>query len=256
MTFRLDPDRPVRKEVRRVALEQLEDARLATAVGDVHAARKALKRVRAVHRLAGAKRKDDRLLRDAGRLLAGARDAEVLVELFDRLAPHLDASVEEVERARHELRADVEAAAVDEAGAVALLDRAAKRVTRWEVDDVEPGVRATYREARRAMRGSESAPTGERLHEWRKDVKRHWHHCELLGHEARAERVHELADALGDDHDLVVLAERLPDVPGLAERCATRQEELRAKAFDLGEELFGTRPRLAAEQLSRGLPVP
>ena len=162
MTFRLDPDRPVRKEVRRVALEQLEDARLATAVGDVHAARKALKRVRAVHRLTGAKRKGDRLLRDAGRLLAGARDAEVLVELFDRLAPHLDASVEDVERARHELRADVEAAAVDEAGAVALLDRAAKRVKRWDVDDVEPGVRATYREARRAMRGSESAPTGRR----------------------------------------------------------------------------------------------
>ncbi len=96
--FGLHRDEPVPDGIRRIARGQLDQAhdemagvpkrKLATAVHDT---RKSLKRLRATVRLArGALgdetyRRENIAFRDAGRCLAGVRDASVLIETLDAL---------------------------------------------------------------------------------------------------------------------------------------------------------------------------
>ena len=223
--------------------ERLAAAQSAVAAGQVHTARKALKQLRALVTLVGAPKADGRALRDAGRLLAGARDAEVMAGLLDALGPSLDASVEAFEAARAELAADVERtrSSLDVDGASRLLAEVAARLGEWPSSpDLATGFRTGYKAAR-------DRPAD--FHEWRKAVKRHWHHCEAVGLDERAARVHELSDLLGDDHDLHVLGERLPGLPGLATVVAARQGTLREQALALGAVLFDAKPRKATEEL-------
>src|SRR5919197_1609619 len=96
--FRLDTDEHGADAIARVATGQIDDAldRLRDADGDdlgdaVHDARKACKRARAALRLGRdaigkpAYARENVALRDAGRGLAQARDAEVVVETLDAL---------------------------------------------------------------------------------------------------------------------------------------------------------------------------
>lgn len=213
--------------------------------GEVHTARKLLKRLRALATLVGAPKADRRTLRDAGRLLAGARDAEVLAALLEVLAPSIDASNDDLDAARRDLAADVERtrATLDAAGAEALLVEVAQRLP-WPSEPI--GFRAGYAAARKGM---PDEPLAEAMHEWRKSVKRHWHHCEELGLDDRAVRLHELSDLLGDDHDLHVLGERLPHLLGLPSVVAARQSALREQALALGGELFAAKPEKATKAL-------
>ena len=223
--------------------ERLAAAQAAVPAGEVHTARKALKQLRALAALVGAPKRDDRALRDAGRLLAGARDAEVLAGLLDVIGPSLDASTDDFEAARAELARDVERtrAALDLDGTRRLLVDVAGRIGAWPSDpDLAKGFRRGYKDAR-------DRPAD--YHEWRKAVKRHWHHCEALGLEERAERVHELSDLLGDDHDLHVLGERLPTLAGMSTVVAARQGALREQSLALGAALFEAKPSKATEEL-------
>src|SRR5215208_5141851 len=74
------------------ALEQLDSRRADDPGGAIHEARKDVKKARALLRLvradlkAGAYRRENRELRDAGRALSALRDADVLVETIDGLA--------------------------------------------------------------------------------------------------------------------------------------------------------------------------
>ena len=88
-------------------------------------------------------------------------------------------------------------------------------------DDLAPGFRRAYRRGRKAMRALDHAPSDEGFHEWRKRVKDHRYHLELLRDlwpaqmKARRGEVKALGELLGDEHDLTVLratlsAERQP----------------------------------------------
>src|SRR5262249_12296738 len=91
------------------------------------------------------------------------------------------------------------------------------RVADWPLDGAEgpeawrTGFERTYRQARRTLAAAYEAPTPERFHEWRKNVKYHWYHTRLLtplwertvaGRVAAASTLGEL---LGLHHDLAVL---------------------------------------------------
>jgi CHAD domain-containing protein len=111
------------------------------------------------------------------------------------------------------------------------------------------------------MRAAYDAPSGERFHDWRKRVKYHRYHLELLAGlwprqiGSRRKEVRALGGALGDEHDLAVLQATLAAADGgfgersaramiaLAER---RQAELRAAMRPLGERLFAEPPRALA----------
>jgi CHAD domain-containing protein len=203
----------------------------------VHSVRKRLKRVRALLRLVrfelGPRFQPLNLqVRDAGRRLSELRDMHVVLAALDgaRFARShlLDAS----DRAALAVLEQDLARVRDERRARDGYRRTRLRVAR-ELDPVmdaarkwrfrhkgfkayRPGFERSYAQGRKAMHAAlESGALGpkdiERFHEWRKRVKDHWHHCELLspGYRPtmgrRADRVHLLSDALGAFQDLAVL---------------------------------------------------
>src|SRR3954465_9315173 len=92
MSYALSFSEPVPEAVDQVRRDQLEAAAADLRERDVHEARKRLKKTRALLRLTRpamkpkAFRARNRALRDAGRELSGARDAEVMVETVEDLA--------------------------------------------------------------------------------------------------------------------------------------------------------------------------
>jgi CYTH domain-containing protein len=123
-----------------------------------------------------------------------------------------------------------------------------------EFSTVGDGLRATYRDGRKALRRARREPTDEHLHEWRKSVKYLWYQTRLLRDvapsvlRASIEQLDLLSEALGDDHDLAVLVAGLdadPDRFGDAAavdhtRLVARQQqqELRRGAFRAGAIVF------------------
>src|SRR5262249_7531385 len=115
------------------------------------------------------------------------------------------------------------------------------------------------RQGREALAVVHAASTDANLHEWRKRVKDLWHQLEILEPtrpdllEELATKAHELADHLGDDHDLVVLSETMKDVfrtegdgahgSEWSRLIQLRRGELQKSAFHLGDELYRERPK-------------
>jgi hypothetical protein len=74
-----------------------------------------------------------------------------------------------------------------------------------------------------------------------------------------ADHAHALADALGDEHDLAVLADtclkdadRFPDratMAALADRIAHRRAHLQEQAMTLGHQLYEAKPRVFVDRL-------
>lgn len=262
---------------------QLRDEFDADPVEAIHEARKSLKKARALLRLVRpgldkrVYRRESGTLRDAARLISGARDADVLVEtaegLADRYAGRLPAG--DFDGLLEHLRAGATASRVaTSAGegrgdAVAMLGGVAGRIDYWALDGcdwttVAAGMELAYDRGRAAFAEADADPTVERLHDWRKRVKDYWYHQRLtspawpavLG--AQAEEAHELSELLGDDHDLAVLADLLggdrslaPDPAGLLALVAERRGELLAGARHLGALLYAERPGAFGRRTAR-----
>jgi CHAD domain-containing protein len=190
------------------AIELLADPRGGAAVETVHELRKIIKRLRAIVRLLrgelGAKRfeREDAALRDCGRRLGGARDAEVMVgtldallrrdpELARRRAPRRRSGVEALHA---QLVAERDAASADKDDALrgaVLADLCAirGRVEAWELRErtgdptrlLTPGIERLYREGRRRMRRARRRGGLEAMHAWRKRVKALRYAAETLG---------------------------------------------------------------------------
>jgi hypothetical protein len=249
MAFAFHPGEPVDAAARRVARKQLRKAIEALDQPDVHDARKRTKRVRAVARLVrpgiGKRHRPvDHPARDAARALAPAREGQVLVETFDALGPEAPAEVRD--RLMGAGEPDVDAAR-------SLLADALDAVHGWQFDDgvgvLAAGLRATYRRGRRAFLDPDD------LHEWRKWTQHLWHQTQLLAPAApelldpQAEAFHELAELLGDEHDLAVLTEAAADdrVTALAR---VRREALTTEALELGARLYVEKPKAFAARMT------
>ncbi len=273
---------PVAEGVIAVAVGELGVAVAALRGGEepakaVHSTRKILKRVRAITRLVRRElgeevaARDNAALRDAGRRLAGARDAYVVLTTLDRLvarAPdQLDAEalapLRQFLAAEHET---AERAAAGDAGAIdaVLAELATVRadIERWQLGAdpglvLADGLGRLHRKGRKALRtATESSGEArtEAMHDLRKRAKDLWHAAELLEVadpvrlSAIADRAHDLADLIGDDHDLAVLLERAdersgalpPSVPlaALHAVAARRRRKLQRKALRIAEELY------------------
>ena len=238
----LDPQRRVQREVRRVAVERLDDAieLLGRALDDdvddaeleksVHEVRKRCKSSRGLARLVRPVLGDDfttfdHLVRDAARELSTLRDAHALLGTFDELAgPNGDAAVLAIRRRHVAIAREATDAAVhagDEriATARSLLVDARRNARKWKIqggfDGLERGILTTYRRGRRGLRRASADPTDEHLHRWRKEAKYLWYQMQLV-HDAApsvlgplVDQLDELSEALGHDHDLAVLVHRL-----------------------------------------------
>jgi CHAD domain-containing protein len=170
----------------------------------VHEARKALKRLRALLRLVQdelgeqAYAREAALVRKAGKRLARARDAEVLLSTLDGLVrrhPSKLGSRRGVQRLRARLQTERDGAAelalADSATRADMLDdlrglRA--RVAGWEltepggVEAIEAALERLYGKGRRRMRRARRArrARARKLHEWRKRVKDLRYAAEML----------------------------------------------------------------------------
>lgn len=276
-------DGSVQESVRRIAGNQLERALGEASAYDieerraaVHQVRKRCKRVRALLRLVRPEfaefERENASLRDAAAELAGARDAQVLVDTFERLLHTYQAEADPAMlvpiRNWLSLRRDVAElpAAVTQAldkVCVTLKEVAARsRDWRLECDDfdaIEGGVAKTYGHAVKAMGKAHKSRDDDDFHEWRKRVKYHRFHTALLSPiwpgsmKAHCEAADTLGECLGDHHDLAVLGaalsaeasplRTLPAGHAALKLVADFQDRLQTKAFALGERVLAETPQ-------------
>jgi len=274
----------------------------------VHETRKALKRLRALLRLLrrelgeDAFAREDAAVRDIARQLSGARDAEVMLATLDALIerhPRKLARRKGVRRLRRALLAEHERTEHQTLGDGAALEHVLTelrdlrvRVVAWPLRDrdatrqVDAGLRDLYAQGRKRYRRAERTRGKDihAMHLWRKRVKDLRYVAEMLergsksqkkrrGRSAHlhrlADRADTLAEVLGEDHDLAVLAERVraQAKPGnrarkkskrvgratrkaLLKQIARRRRKLRRQALREGERLYRRGPKRFVRELS------
>jgi CHAD domain-containing protein len=287
--YRLRREEAVAEGIRRMAagraddaLDQLRGAGAAEPAAAVHEARKDLKKLRAVIRMARDalgeepyRRENDRY-RDAGRLLSGIRDAHVRVQTFEALRERFPGELDDPELGAVVRQGDAGASTSREGNGLGPFDRAAREIEAgreaipgWELegedwDLLEAGVRRSYRRGRNRFGDVSADATDENVHEWRKRVKDLWYHLRILApaHPKRiggmADGVHELSDLLGDHHDLAVLRDHVSDNGAMAHASSLfmlrrainrRQDELLAKALRSGGKLYAPKPKAFTKKL-------
>ncbi len=275
-----------------VAVELLESYRGGTGEHTVHETRKALKRLRALLVLLraelGGKRyaRENAALRDCGRRLAGARDAEVMLGTLDSLVQR-DPSRFTRSAAVRTLRAQL-LAERDTAAAHAIHDPRVRgevviellavraRVERWELRErgfrlLAPGLEDIYTRGRGRMRVARRRQSVEALHAWRKRVKELRYAAETLDRGGKsykpvrrvARRADRLGEMLGEEHDLALLEARVRERSRqffagerktrkrLLALIASRRRKLRKRALREGERLYQRPPRRFVRRLKR-----
>ena len=230
---------------------------------NVHAVRKALKRVRAYWRLmryalgkthskAGNAR-----CRQAAKQLSAARDHVVMLGTLEAVGKAAGGKTAmAVGQARHAMHAETDPPPTRGIDWALVHDLVRNDDAAWSGLDpsaidpaqVKRGWQRTRRKAREGYRGARRRLDAESMHEWRKWAKR-WLEQETLlhpGKDRRIDRLDRLGDALGEHHDLAVLARRLwrnDRFGGRPQRrvrktIGKRQSGLEKRSLKLGRKLF------------------
>jgi CHAD domain-containing protein len=252
-------------------IEQLGQRRRSDA--SVHNIRKELKRARAALRMlrecfgVAEYRRENALIRDAARPLTPIRDAKVLLQTLEHLQSkggvgstgffsRLHKVFEAKRRlARRQLRpADLAAAARVLRG---IRRRAAVLPDSRLAAPHSRGLEHAFKKARSAFAVAKRQGTDESLHEWRKQTKYFANQLEMLlplgpklFHKSHRHAA-QLADCLGDDHDLAILTEQTfepapgahppashADVRQLSRTVRRRRKNLQRQAMRLGHRLY------------------
>jgi len=256
--------------------------RRAISDADVHEARKSIKRARAVLRLVQPALQADvyesgkSALRDAGRALSSARDAKVMADRFAEMLQRVDIESFPVStiagtqpgtgrRLSPRHRSDPAAARASLTAVHARMVDTQLSATDWT--PLGDGIRAIYRRGRREMPGkSARAASSEALHEWRKRVKDYLHALEVIVASGRPSPIRRtissarrVADALGEEHDLALLADALRAsaehedrrVGKLLKAIEERRRRLRRRALKSGTRLYAEAPAAMERWLRR-----
>jgi CYTH domain-containing protein/CHAD domain-containing protein len=281
----LEPTEPVSSEVREVVLERLDEAIMTledlegagadTIEKAVHSVRKRCKEIRAAARLVRSSIGHEfdpfnSMVREAADTLGPIRDAHAVLATFDdlRTARHRrdDPDLAQVRAgqadAADEATRTVHGGDPRIAKAHTLLVGARERVAHWKIGkgfaSLASGLERSYGRGRKDHRRAEAKPTDHHLHEWRKSLKTLWYQVRLIERCAPSmlaplvATLDDIAEALGDDHDLAVLIERLSATPErfggkrkvkVATRLARQEQaDLRERAFRLGATIYAESP--------------
>lgn len=276
------PRRPVRR-LRRALRDELRHARRTAAASppDVHAARRHLKRARALIRLGRAGWPDggrtlDRRLRDAGRALGRVRDTEARVEALEALRSRpetadpdlLDVALGRLRDERDRARA-AQAAAPDAVRhirkAQAHLRAHPPRGRGRGAALFEAGLGAMLaaggKAARRALARADDPAAWHAVRKRAKDLRYAVEFLEpawppVLG--ALADELHTLTDRLGDANDLTLVLDRLARDPavvapgvgrGVARMCADARRARWQAAVPQVRRIWAPEPAAAAAVL-------
>ena len=277
--------------VRKVARQRIDKAMAALSAPEaergagIHQARKRFKELRALLRLVRmplgvAFKPNSERLRDLGRVRAQARDASAMLESWDLLARRFPETFSEADfRAVHRrlaarARGEHADAGLDERidAVIAELHNIRQGIEDWRLPTqgfelLCAGLQRTYADGCEELARARVDRSAEQLHEWRKRVKDHWYQTQLLTPiwpslmRLRSQSLKQLADTLGDDHDLAMmrrLMQAQPELFGaeaLRERLGKaidqRRGELQDAAFRLGEELYLEAPEMLVARWHR-----
>jgi CHAD domain-containing protein len=285
MAYRLKRKEPVSQGIKRLTVEQMEEASSHLASGrnkeeSVHEARKNVKKTRGLLRLAQGElgalyRQEDKRLRDIGRALSAIRDAAAIIEVFDTLLDKHKAAVKKehvagIRRGLEQSKREMERSPAVRRGierAVAGLHALRRRVETWPLKAdgfaaLEGGLAASYRRGRKRLGRADKTGVARDFHEFRKSAKEHWYHMRLLEGlwpepiEARAGALKDLESGLGDHHNLEVLRERLEkepqeDIQLVLALAVQEQKELERNSISLGRRLYEQKPKQFARDLSK-----
>jgi len=255
----------------------------------VHEVRKCFKKVRAALRLVRDElgddvyREENWCFRDAARPLTQVRDAEVLVEILDKLAPQLAEAIEpgafaKIREALLANRQEVTRRVLDQERAFAVVKEVATRelarLPEWRIEHdgwvaLESGLRRVYRTGHHALALAAENTSVENLHELRKQAKYLWHQLQLLeaswtGSEKElADQAHKLTTLLGEDHDLAVLRETLAADPlaygghrilkGVFAVIDRQRQELEGQSFTLAQEIYKDPPKAFTSRIEASM---
>lgn len=291
MSFHFKPDESVADGVHRIvrkqfdkALDELNGRSGSKADKAVHEARKCIKRIRAVIRLIrldlGRKtcRHEQAALRSVARPLSEARDAQIFVDAIDRLGERYADEIRKEELAgirdvlserrnaiyRHQLEEQGTLAA-----AAAALEKTHAHINSWTVNGnwsaLSHGLKRICARGQKAFENALACPTTENLHELRKRVKDLSYQLELLEPmrpdviDVLHRQAQDLADALGDDHDLALLHQVLLDDPTIQVDAMAlshvltfidrRRTELQEQSLRLAQGLYVEKPKRFVERL-------
>ncbi len=292
MSYRLKHGETVPDGVRRMVQEEIQSA-----VGElnhgggkkreeaIHEARKSLKKIRGVLRLVQPElgrvySEENTRIGELGRELSEIRDAAAIIEVFDSLVEKYNGALQKdalasvrrgLEKSKRETEQTADLPKMVQR-ATSVLRATGRRAKTWPLKQdgfqaIAPGLELRYRRGRKAMATAQKDPIPENYHEWRKRVKDHWYHVRLLESlwtdvmQAREASLKDLETWLGDDHNLVVLREKLEDKPeqygdsssvqlvlGLL---AQYQKELRENAMSLGQRIYEEKPRQFLRNFSK-----
>lgn len=283
-SYRLRGGEPAAAGMRRIARGRAERAagRLRKAGEDdlaaaIHGARKDLKKLRAVLRLVreelGEKHfeRENQRYREAARLLATSRDAEVKLQtlraLRERCGAQLTTAATEAWEAA--LLADRDRLASAEAGelgerieaALRMIETGAQETGDWPLCEegwklVAAGLTEAYREGREELEVVKAGGSDLEIHELRKRVKDLWYQQRLLVEAwpgpigAAVAELDSMAEMLGEHHDLSMLAADLSERGNaiaegaeIASLIATRQHHLLEHSVGIGDRLYADKPK-------------
>jgi CHAD domain-containing protein len=288
MAYRFRPGQPISQNAREAGTEQIDRVLTQFSSGGkgnaVHESRKAIKRLRALLRLIkpgmtkAAFRRDEARLKEIARLLSGVRDMQAMIETAAKLEAYDPAVGAGPVGAAIKARLEQECGGAEKrlkGGATGrtrkLLAEARKAFAGLTLDHddftvIARTLESDYRKARRGFASAYRLGKDEAFHEWRKHVQRHWRQLVLVAPSwSKALRpqvalARDLAEILGEDHDLSVLANRVranakqlgpaPQVRAYLELCRRRQAELRNMAEPLAARLLAEKPSSLAARLT------
>jgi CHAD domain-containing protein len=289
MAFRLKLREPLPQGLKRVFREQIDSAlhmcqHPAKERGvTVHEVRKHLKKVRAAMRLAigqvgkNCHAKENRCVRNIGRLVSDLRDAQVRLQTFIELRDKASKKKERqlFPRVEELLLLERESFSAAFAGwqrqAIPQLENVKARLMAWPLDGLNwkqicNAVCKIYRRGQRALAKTIDDSEPENFHAWRKRVKDVWYQLRILQPLNRVvleEMAHDadvLGEWLGIEHDLDFLLARLEKERGdaaftgelskLQKLIGKRCKRLRLDALELGRRFYAEPSKAFAKRIS------
>ncbi len=292
MSYRLQSKESISKSIKQIIDEQINSAihQLAVEIQSnpeeaIHEARKCFKKIRAVLRMVRdglgkeSYKQENACFREAGRSLSGVRDAQVMLNTLALLREHSTASIssdfwQELEHllATYAHLAGQKVLETENivASVVATLKLARERVGNWPDNALkgsvlQSGLKRVYRRGYEGFNQAMAQPTSENLHEWRKRVKYLWYHLRILKPiwpnpmGVFSKEVHQLADYLGEDHDLAVFRQLLtgqpkpitdhPSLAALLDCLQVQRAQLQLSAESLGHRVYAESPKPFIQRL-------
>jgi CHAD domain-containing protein len=289
MGFRLKLREPLPDGLKRVFREQIDSAlRLCRHPArqrgvTVHEVRKHLKKLRAAMRLAAGEvgknqhAREDRCVREIGRLVSDLRDAQVRLQTLIQLRDETAKASGENPFARIEELLSLEresfSAAFDgwQKQAIPKLERVRERLSKWPLDGITwkqicGAVEKIYKRGQRGLEKTIKKPVPENFHAWRKRVKDLWYQLRILQPlnrvvlEEMAHDVEVLSELMGREHDLDFLLARLEKESGdealrgelaqLRRLIRKRGKRLRRNALELGRRFYAEPSKAFAKRIS------